>query len=54
MDGSVRGLSSCDPWAELLYSTWDLPGLQIESVFPALADGFLTSGLLGKSLLTAF
>jgi len=30
---------------------WDLPGPGIESVSPALAGGFLNTGLLGKSLL---
>ena len=29
---------------------WDLPGLGIEPVAPALAGGFLTTGPLGKSL----
>ena len=29
---------------------WDLPGTGIEPVFPALADGFLTTGPPGKSL----
>ena len=35
----------------LLSAMWDLdlPGAGIELVFPALAGGFLTTGLAGKS-----
>ena len=44
-----RGLSSCGTWAQLLHGTWDLPGPEIEPVFPALAGGFLTTAPPGKS-----
>ena len=47
----MRGLSSCGAWAQLLCDMWDLPGPGIESVFPALASGFLTTELPGKSLI---
>ena len=33
---------------------WDLPGLEIEPVSPALAGRFLTTVLPGKSCLTTF
>ena len=33
---------------------WDLPGPGLESVFPALAGGFLTTAPPGKSLLHIF
>ena len=33
---------------------WDLPGPGIESVSPALAGGFLTTGPPGKSLAEGF
>ena len=58
-------LSSCDLWAlecrfsgcstraQLLYIMWDLPGLGIEPVTPALA-GVLTPGSPGKSQLLSF
>ena len=57
----VRGLSSCGAWAlerrlsscgaraQLLCGMWDLPGLGIEPVSPALAGGFLTTVPPGKS-----
>ena len=56
----VCGLSRCSMWApECSFSScgtqtqlsgcmWDLPGLGIEPVFPALASGFLATGLQGK------
>ena len=44
-----RRLSSCGTRAELLCGMWDLPGLGIEPVSPALAGGFLTTAPLGKS-----
>ena len=34
----------------MLSGTWDLPGLGMEPVFPALTGGFLTTGPPGKSL----
>ena len=36
-------LSSCGTRAQLLCSTWDLPGPGLEPVSPALAGGFLTT-----------
>ena len=42
-------LSSCGAWTELLCGMWDLPGPGIESVSPALAGGFLTTAMPGKS-----
>ena len=33
---------------------WDLPGLGIKPEFPGLADGFLTTGPPGKSLMYTF
>ena len=59
---AVRGLGSCGSWAlerrlsscgaraQLLCGMWDLPGPGLEPVFPALAGGFLTTALPGKSL----
>ena len=46
---AAYGLSNCGSWAWLLHGVWDLPGPGIESVFSALADGFLTTGSPGKS-----
>ena len=40
--------SSCGAWAQLLCSTWDLPGEGIEPMPPVLAGRFSTSGLSGK------
>ena len=45
-----RGLGSFGTWASLPHSMWNLPGPGIESMFPALAGRFPTSGPLGKSL----
>ena len=42
-------LSSCGPWAQLLHSMWDLPRPGIEPMFPALASGFSTTTIPGKS-----
>ena len=46
---AVHGLRSCDIWAYLLRSLWNLPGPGIELVSPALAGGFLTTVPPGKS-----
>ena len=35
-----------------LEGTWDLPVSGIKPVFPELADGFLTSGLPGKFIIS--
>ena len=35
-----------DPWPSCLLPSQDLPGPGIKSVSPALADGFLNTGLL--------
>ena len=43
------GFSSCGFWAELLRSMWDLPGPELEPMFPALAGEFLTTVPPGKS-----
>ena len=57
----ARGLSSCGLWAlehrlsscgsqaQLLCSTWDLPGPRIEPMSPAFASRFLTTVPQGKS-----
>ena len=37
-------LGSCGSRAQLLHSTWDLPGPGMDSVSLALQDGFLTTG----------
>ena len=42
-------LSSCGTRAQLLRGMWDLPGPGIEPVSPALAGGYLTTALPGKS-----
>ena len=47
-----RSLSCCGAWAQLLCSTWDLPGPGIEPVSPVLAGRFLTTVPPGKSLET--
>ena len=41
----------CGVQASLARSMWDLPGPGIEPVCPALAGGFLTTGLPEKPLL---
>ena len=43
------GLSSCGAQASTPRGAWDPPGPGIESVSPALAGGFLTTGPPGKS-----
>ena len=43
-----RRLSSCGARAQLLRSMWDLPGLGLEHVSPALVGGFLTTAPPGK------
>ena len=45
-----RRLSSCGSQAWLLCGMWDLPGLGLEPVSPALAGGFLTTAPPGKPL----
>ena len=57
----AHGLSSCSSWAlqhrlsscgaraSLLHSMWDLPGLGLKPMSPALAGGFLTTAPPGKS-----
>ena len=49
-----RRLSSGGAQAQLLRSTWDLPGLGLEPVSPAFAGGFLTTAPPGKSLNIPF
>ena len=46
-----RRLSSCGSQAQLLCSTWDLPGPGLEPMSPALAGGFLTTVPPGKSCI---
>ena len=43
-----RRLSSCGPWSELLPGMWDLPGPGIESMSPALTEGFVSFVPPGK------
>ena len=45
----TRSLELCC-MTQLPYGTWDLPGPEIQPVSLALADGFLTTEPLGKSL----
>ena len=40
---------SCGTWAQLLRNTWNLAGPGIKYVSPALAGGFLSTVLPGKS-----
>ena len=42
------GFSSTGPWAQSLQGIWNLPGLGIKPVLPALAGEFLTTGPPGK------
>ena len=44
-----HGLSSCSSQAKLLCSMWNLPGLAIGPMSPALVGRFLTAGPPGKS-----
>ena len=41
-------LSSCGTHVQLPHSLWDLPGLGMEPVSPALPGGFLATGSPGK------
>ena len=43
-----RRLSSCGARAQLLHGMWDLPGLGLKSMSPALAGRFLTTTPPGK------
>ena len=45
------GFSSSGTQAQLLYSMWDLPGLGIEPMSPALPGRFLSTGPPGKTCL---
>ena len=45
----LLGFSSCGVQAQLLHSTWNLPGPGIKPFSPALAGRLLTTGPLGKS-----
>jgi len=50
----ARGLCRCRAQAELTRGMWDPPGPGIEPVSSALAGGFPTTGLPGKSKKTCF
>ena len=41
-------LNSCDSWAQLFHSMWDLPRPGIKPMSPALAGGFFTTEPPGK------
>jgi len=45
---AARGLSSCGTWASLLLGMWNLLGLGIEPVSPALAGAVLSTVPPGK------
>ena len=47
----LLSLQSYGAQASLLHSMWNLPGPEIKPVSPALAGGFLTTGLPGNFLL---
>ena len=49
MGSKSKNCSSCGAWAWFLHSMWDLPGLGIKPMIPALTSGFLTTGPQGKS-----
>ena len=49
-----RRLGSCGTETWLLRGTWDLPRPGLEPVSPALAGGFLTTALPGKSMAHFF
>ena len=49
LEVAAHGLSSWGSWARALRGMWDLLGPGVESMFSALADGFLTTGSPGKS-----
>ena len=42
-------LSSCGTQASLLHGMWDIPGIGLEPISPALAGRFLTTAQPGKS-----
>ena len=44
----AHSLGSCGMLAQLLHSMWNLPGSGIETMFPALAGGFLSAVPPGK------
>ena len=46
---SCCGAQALDGLQQLLCGMWDLPRLGIKPVYPALADGFLSTGPPGKS-----
>ena len=46
--------NSCGACAHLLHSTWVLPGLRIEPVFPVLVGGFLSTEPSGSPSHTFF
>ena len=45
----ARELSSCDAWAQLVYSIWNLPGPGIKPMSPELVAGFLSTAPPRKS-----
>ena len=45
----LQRLSGCGTWAQLLHGMWNLPGLGVKPVSPALAGGMLTTGPPRKS-----
>ena len=45
---ATRKLSSCGPWAQLLWAMWNLPGPGIEPKYHALAGEFLSTVPPGK------
>ena len=45
----LRDSSGCGTWASLLHGVWNLPGLGVKPVPPALAGGVLTTGPPRKS-----
>ena len=46
MDSRHAGFITCGTWTYLLHSLWDLPGLGIELVSPALSGGLNHQGSL--------
>ena len=49
-----RRLSSCGAWAWLVCGMWDLPGLGMELVSPALAGRLFTTEPPGKPSISLF
>ena len=45
---ATHKLSSCGPWAQLLWGMWNLPGPGIEPMYHALAGEFLSAVPPGK------